>query len=173
MSWRAQHDSKFEIHGEMIWSIRSLKGLTHAPMILLLSRRSCGLTAVAKWQWTSSWVIWVQKVSLNRANSIIKIQALDVEKLLNESRVTTGSKIRLFCLYYHTVRVSLRWSGICLHRTLERVVISGGWTKRPIPTWLYQITKFFPKNQVKLSQLWQRHPAILVHLQELAPEIFK
>ena len=45
-----------------MWSIWSLKRITHAPMIVLLSRRSCGCTAVAKRQWTWSWVIWVQKI---------------------------------------------------------------------------------------------------------------
>ena len=34
----------------------------------------------------------------------------------------------------------------------------------PLPTRLYQITKGFPKNRVKLSRLWRRHPAIPMHM---------
>jgi hypothetical protein len=33
--------------------------------------------------------------------------------------------------------------------------------------------KVFPKNRVKLPWLQQRHPAIPMHLQKLAPEIFQ
>ena len=80
-------------------------------------------------QWTSSWVIWVQKfssgrASFNRANRIIVMQSLDVEKLLNKKAESSTASKKWFCLHFHTIWVSLRWPRICLHHTLERVVIS-------------------------------------------------
>jgi hypothetical protein len=44
---------------------------------------------------------------------------------------------------------------------------------RPILAWLYQITKVFPTNWLKLPHLQPRHPAIPMHLKELSLEIFE